>query len=95
MYVYICIYIRLYIFLYKNIHVYKYTYIGVIYDVKWSNDDSYLLSCSGDGTSKIWDVLTISTGTCVMYLFTYLNVFICILFISICIYICIYRYACV
>jgi WD40 repeat protein len=30
---------------------------GVIYDIKWSKDDSYILTCSSDGTCKIWDVV--------------------------------------
>jgi WD40 repeat protein len=30
---------------------------GVIYDIKWSKDDSLLVSCSNDGTCKVWDVL--------------------------------------
>ena len=29
---------------------------GVVYDIRWSKDDSYIVTCSGDGTSKIWDV---------------------------------------
>ncbi len=29
---------------------------GVIYDIKWSEDDCHLLTCSGDGTVKVWDV---------------------------------------
>ena len=33
---------------------------GVIYELKWSRDDRYLLSCSGDGTSKVWDMLSVS-----------------------------------
>eukprot|EP00595_Chromulina_sp_UTEXLB2642_P002119 CAMPEP_0196764846 /NCGR_PEP_ID=MMETSP1095-20130614/6999_1 /TAXON_ID=96789 ORGANISM="Chromulina nebulosa, Strain UTEXLB2642" /NCGR_SAMPLE_ID=MMETSP1095 /ASSEMBLY_ACC=CAM_ASM_000446 /LENGTH=405 /DNA_ID=CAMNT_0042121479 /DNA_START=232 /DNA_END=1446 /DNA_ORIENTATION=- len=27
---------------------------GVIYSIAWSKDDSYLLTCSSDGTSKVW-----------------------------------------
>jgi WD40 repeat protein len=30
---------------------------GVVYEAKWSKDDRYLLTCSGDGTSKVWDLL--------------------------------------
>ena len=33
---------------------------GVIYDLKWSKDDRFLLSCSGDGTCKVWDMLPVS-----------------------------------
>ena len=29
---------------------------GPIYELKWSRDDKFLLSCSGDGTSKVWDM---------------------------------------
>lgn len=32
---------------------------GVIYEVKWSKDDRYLLTCSGDGTCKVWDLLSL------------------------------------
>ena len=32
---------------------------GVIYDLKWSKDDRYLLSCSGDGTCKVWDLISL------------------------------------
>jgi WD40 repeat protein len=56
-----------------------YAHHGVVYDVKWSKDDSYLLSSSGDGTTKIWDVLTVSTGTCAKYLhikIMYMNTYI-------------------
>jgi WD40 repeat protein len=70
-----------------------YAHHGVVYDVKWSKDDSYLLSSSGDGTTKIWDVLTVSTGTCVIYLYVklimYMNIYIC-MYIHICIYIYVY-----
>lgn len=31
---------------------------GVIYALNWSNDDQYLLTCSADGTIKVWDVST-------------------------------------
>ena len=34
---------------------------GVIYEIKWSADDRFLLTCSGDGTCKVWDVRPIST----------------------------------
>lgn len=30
---------------------------GVIYEARWSRDDRYLLTCSGDGTAKVWDLL--------------------------------------
>lgn len=30
---------------------------GVIYDIKWSKDDSYILTCSSDGLCKVWDVV--------------------------------------
>jgi len=33
---------------------------GPIYDLKWSRDDRCLLSCSGDGTCKIWDMTSVS-----------------------------------
>jgi len=33
---------------------------GPIYDLKWSRDDRCLLSCSGDGTSKVWDMTSVS-----------------------------------
>ena len=33
---------------------------GVVYDIKWSKDDHYLLTCSGDGTCKLWHVHSIS-----------------------------------
>lgn len=33
---------------------------GPIYDLKWSRDDRCLLSCSGDGTSKVWDMTPVS-----------------------------------
>jgi WD40 repeat protein len=29
---------------------------GPVYDLKWSRDDRCLLSCSGDGTCKVWDM---------------------------------------
>eukprot|EP00605_Chrysophyceae_sp_TOSAG23-4_P000238 GSChrysophyteH1.ASY1.ANO1.275.1 assembled CDS len=29
---------------------------GVIYSISWSLDDSYILTSSGDGTVKVWDV---------------------------------------
>jgi WD40 repeat protein len=29
---------------------------SVVYDIRWSKDDSYIVTCSGDGTTKIWDV---------------------------------------
>lgn len=29
---------------------------GIIYDITWSADDFYILTTSGDGTSKVWDV---------------------------------------
>lgn len=32
---------------------------GVIYDLKWSKNDRYLLSCSGDGTCKVWDLISL------------------------------------
>lgn len=28
---------------------------AVIYDIQWSHDDQYLMTCSGDGTCKIWN----------------------------------------
>jgi WD40 repeat protein len=33
---------------------------GPIYELKWSRDDQFLLSCSGDGTCKVWDMLPVS-----------------------------------
>lgn len=33
---------------------------GPIYDLKWSRDDRCLLSCSGDGTCKVWDMTPVS-----------------------------------
>lgn len=33
---------------------------GPIYDLKWSRDDRFLLSCSGDGTCKVWDMLPVA-----------------------------------
>ena len=32
---------------------------GVIYDLKWSKNDRYLISCSGDGTCKVWDLISL------------------------------------
>jgi len=29
---------------------------GPIYELKWSSDDRFLLSSSGDGTAKVWDM---------------------------------------
>ena len=34
---------------------------GVIYDIKWSDDDCHLLTCSGDGTVKVWDVSSLNS----------------------------------
>lgn len=34
---------------------------AVIYELKWSKNDRYLLSCSGDATCKVWDLLTYSS----------------------------------
>ena len=36
------------------------SHAGVVYDAKWSLDDTYLVTCSGDGTIKVWDVLSVS-----------------------------------
>ena len=33
---------------------------GVIYELKWSKNDRYLLSSSGDGTVKVWDLIGLS-----------------------------------
>lgn len=33
---------------------------GPIYELKWSRDDRFLLSCSGDGTCKVWDMLPVA-----------------------------------
>lgn len=33
---------------------------SVIYDIKWSKNDRYLLTCSGDGTCKIWDFFALT-----------------------------------
>jgi WD40 repeat protein len=33
---------------------------GPIYEIKWSRDDRYMLSCSGGGTCKVWDMLAVS-----------------------------------
>ncbi|KAJ1420494.1 WD40-repeat-containing domain protein [Ochromonadaceae sp. CCMP2298] len=33
---------------------------GVIYEIKWTKDDRYLLTCSGDGTCKVWDMLPVA-----------------------------------
>lgn len=30
---------------------------GVIYDIQWSKNDRYLLTTSGDGSCKVWDLL--------------------------------------
>lgn len=30
---------------------------AVIYDIRWSKNDRYLLTCGGDGACKIWDLL--------------------------------------
>lgn len=35
-------------------------HFGVIYDIRWSLDDTYILTCSGDGTSKVYDVMSVS-----------------------------------
>lgn len=32
---------------------------GVIYDLVWSKDDSYLSSCGGDGMIKVWDMISL------------------------------------
>eukprot|EP01035_Chromulina_nebulosa_P017824 gene17824-23435_t len=32
---------------------------SVIYSIAWSKDDSYLLTCSSDGTSKVWDMASV------------------------------------
>ena len=29
---------------------------GVVYQIKWSNDDTMIVTCSGDGTCKVWDM---------------------------------------
>ena len=29
---------------------------GVVYEIRWTRDDRYMLSCSGDGTCKVWDM---------------------------------------
>lgn len=34
-----------------------YCHQGPIYELRWSLNDRYLLSCSGDGTVKVWDLL--------------------------------------
>lgn len=31
-------------------------HFGVVYDLKWSLDDGYLLSCSSDGQCKVWNM---------------------------------------
>jgi WD40 repeat protein len=33
---------------------------GVIYEIKWTKNDRYLLTCSGDGTCKVWDMLPVA-----------------------------------
>ncbi|CAH1775536.1 unnamed protein product, partial [Owenia fusiformis] len=30
---------------------------GIVYDLCWSKKDKYLLSCSSDGTARVWDML--------------------------------------
>lgn len=30
---------------------------AVIYDIQWSKNDRYLLTCAGDGSCKVWDLL--------------------------------------
>ena len=32
---------------------------GTIYDMKWSRNDRFLLTCSNDGTCKVWDFLAL------------------------------------
>jgi WD40 repeat protein len=31
-----------------------FAHFGVIYDIKWSLSDTYFLTCSSDGTCKVW-----------------------------------------
>lgn len=33
---------------------------GVIYAIQWSKNDRYLLTCSGDGSCKVWDLASLS-----------------------------------
>ena len=35
----------------------SYAHHGVVYDLKWSKDDSYVVTASADGSCKVWDVL--------------------------------------
>ena len=35
---------------------------GVVYQIKWSNDDTVIVTCSGDGTSKVWDMKILLTN---------------------------------
>jgi WD40 repeat protein len=42
-----------------------YCHQGPIYEVKWSLNDRYLLTCSGDGCVKVWDLL--GMYVCVIY----------------------------
>ena len=32
---------------------------GVVYEMRWTRDDRYMLSCSGDGTCKVWDMRSV------------------------------------
>ncbi len=43
---------------------------SIIYDVKWTKNDRFLITCSGDGTCKIWDFLAFSP-TLVQYTAAY------------------------
>jgi len=33
---------------------------GVVYEIRWTRDDRYMLTCSGDGTCKVWDMGPVS-----------------------------------
>lgn len=32
---------------------------AVIYELRWSKNDRYLLSCAADGTAKVWDLIAL------------------------------------
>lgn len=44
----------------EEIWVEEVAHHAIIYDLKWSKNDRFLISCSGDGTCKIWDFLAFS-----------------------------------
>ncbi len=47
---------------------------GVIYDLQFSKDDSFLLSCSTDSTAKVWDISNLLIQqTCFLSVFQNIN----------------------